>query len=96
MGIREELLKAIEDMREEELEAVWDYVRLLREPEEAEPTAEEREAIARGEYVKWDDFKQELLRDEDFKAEVEALESDYRFVRSTIPDRLSRAAKRKS
>ena len=46
MGIREELIKAIEGMGEEELEAVWDYVRLLREPEEAGSTAEERKAIA--------------------------------------------------
>ena len=64
MGIREELLKAIEGMGEEELEAVWDYVRLLREPEEVESTAEEREAIFRGraeydrgEYVKWRDIR---------------------------------------
>ncbi|NSW83182.1 MAG: hypothetical protein HPY90_07890 [Syntrophothermus sp.] len=64
MSIREELLKAIEAMSEEDLRAVLDYVRLLQEPEEVEPTEEEREAIARGreeyargEYMKWRGLK---------------------------------------
>jgi len=65
MGIREELIKAIETMDEENLKAVLDYVRLLQEPEEVEPTEEERTAIARGreefargEYVRWRELKQ--------------------------------------
>ncbi|HHY99093.1 MAG TPA: hypothetical protein GX509_10190 [Firmicutes bacterium] len=64
MSIREELIKAIEAMDEENLEAVLDYVRLLQEPEEVEPTEEERTAIARGreefargEYVRWRELK---------------------------------------
>ena len=64
MSIREELIKAIEAMDEENLEAVLDYVRLLQEPEEVEPTEEERtaitrgrEEIARGEYVRWRELK---------------------------------------
>lgn len=64
MSIREELIKAIEAMDEENLEAVLDYVRLLQEPEEVEPTAEERTAIARGreefahgEYARWRELK---------------------------------------
>lgn len=64
MSIREELIKAIKAMKEEELVAVWEYVRLLQEPEEAEPTEEERRALARGreeygrgEYVKWNDIR---------------------------------------
>ncbi len=64
MTVREELLKAIETMNEEELAAVMDYIRLLKEPEEVAPTEEERQAIARGkkeysrgEYAKWHDIK---------------------------------------
>ena len=64
MSVREELIKAIEAMDEESLEAVLDYVRLLQEPEEVEPSAEERaviargrEEFARGEYAKWRELK---------------------------------------
>lgn len=53
-------LRAIETMREEDLEAILDYVRLLQEPEEVEPSEEERRSLARGreeysrgEYVRW-------------------------------------------
>lgn len=64
MSVREELIKAIEALDEESLEAVLDYVRLLQEPEEVEPLAEERAAIARGreefargECAKWRELK---------------------------------------
>jgi len=64
MSIREEIIKAIETLTEEELEAVRDYINFLREPEEVIPTEEEREALVRGreeyergEYVKWRDLK---------------------------------------
>jgi hypothetical protein len=60
MTIRDELLKIIASMSEEELSAVMEYIRFLREPEEVEPTAEElrdvargREEYTRGEYVVW-------------------------------------------
>ncbi len=60
MSVREELMKAIEAMDEESLEAAFDYVRLLQEPEAVEPSAEERavmargrEEFARGECAKW-------------------------------------------
>ena len=61
---REKILKAIEKMKEEDLEGVLDYIYLIQEPEEVEPTKEELEAIkrgqeeyARGDYVKWEDLK---------------------------------------
>lgn len=64
MSIREEIIKAIETLTEEELEAVIDYINFLREPEEVTPTEEEREALARGreeynrgEYARWRDLK---------------------------------------
>lgn len=64
MSIRDELIKAINGMSEEELQAVRDYINLLREPEEVEPTDEELEALTkgraefeRGEYVRWRDIK---------------------------------------
>ncbi|KUK11900.1 MAG: Uncharacterized protein XD51_1184 [Moorella sp. 60_41] len=64
MSIREEIIRAIETLTEEELEAVRDYISFLREPEEVIPTEEEREALVRGreeykrgEYVKWRDLK---------------------------------------
>lgn len=65
MSIREELIRAINELSEEELQAVWDYVNFLRESEEVEPTNEELEALARGraefergEYVEWRHLKQ--------------------------------------
>ena len=64
MTIREELLEAIEGMADEDLTAIFDYVRFLKEPEEIEPTEEERIAIskgreeyAKGEYLKWQEIK---------------------------------------
>ncbi|OPX20581.1 MAG: hypothetical protein BZ151_03310 [Desulfobacca sp. 4484_104] len=60
MTVREEIIKALDALPEEALEAVLQYVKFIQEPEEVEPTAEELEAIAKGEkafakgeYVSW-------------------------------------------
>ena len=64
MNIREEIIKALDNLSEESLEGVLEYVKFIQEPEEVEPTEEELKAIARGEeayakgvYVKWRDIK---------------------------------------
>jgi hypothetical protein len=64
MTLRDELFKIIADMSEEELSAVMEYIRFLREPEEVEPTADElrdiargREEYPRGEFVVWRSVK---------------------------------------
>jgi len=64
MSVRKDIVELIKVMTEEELEAVRDYIYFLREPEEVEPTEEERKALARGraeyasgEYVRWRDIK---------------------------------------
>jgi hypothetical protein len=64
VSIREDIIRAIEVMTDEELEAIMDYINFLREPEQVEPTKEERKALARGrdeyargEYVRWRDIK---------------------------------------
>ena len=36
--IREKILEAIEKLKDEELEGVLDYIKLIQEPEEIEPT----------------------------------------------------------
>jgi hypothetical protein len=67
MNIREEIIKTLDTLREEELEGVLDYIRFIQEPEEVEPTAEEiaiiargKEEIARGEVMPWRDIKSKL------------------------------------
>ncbi|MCX6089142.1 MAG: hypothetical protein NTX88_01945 [Candidatus Atribacteria bacterium] len=62
--IREKVLKAIEKLKEEELEGVLDYINLIQEPEEVEPTEEEKEAIRqgredhqKGDFIKWEDLR---------------------------------------
>jgi len=67
MNIREEIIKTLDTLREEDLEGVLDYIRFIQEPEEVEPTAEEiaiiargKEEIARGEVMPWRDIKGEL------------------------------------
>jgi hypothetical protein len=68
MNIKEELIKAINNLPEEALEGVLDYVRFIQEPEEVEPTEDELRAIARGqeeyakgEYVLWRDIKTDAV-----------------------------------
>ena len=46
--IREKILEAIEKLKDEELEGVLAYIKLIQEPEEIEPTQEEKEAIKQG------------------------------------------------
>ena len=67
MNIREEIIKNLDTLREEDLEGVLDYIRFIQEPEEVEPTEGELKAIAqgedayaKGEYVRWRDIKGEL------------------------------------
>jgi hypothetical protein len=70
MNIREEIIKTLDTLREEDLEGVLDYIRFIQEPEEVEPTAEEvaiiargKEEIASGDLVDWRDLKKELEKD---------------------------------
>lgn len=60
--IREKILEAIEKLKDEELEGVMDYIKLIQEPEEIEPTQEEKEAIKqgredfqKGDFIRWKD-----------------------------------------
>ena len=66
MNIREEIIRNLDTLREEDLEGVLDYIRFIQEPEEVEPTAEEianiargKAEIAKGEVVWWRDIKSE-------------------------------------
>jgi len=68
MNIREELNKVLDSLPEDSLEAVLEYARFIQEPEEVEPSEEERQAIAkgkeeiaRGEVVRWRDIKKNAL-----------------------------------
>jgi hypothetical protein len=68
MNIREEIAKALDTLSDEALEGVLEYVRFIQEPEEVEPTGEERtaiargkEEIARGKVVRWRDIKKNVL-----------------------------------
>ena len=67
MNLREEIIKSLNNLSEDALEGVLEYIRFIQEPEEVEPTAEEvaaiargKEEIARGEVVRWRDLKKEL------------------------------------
>ena len=62
--IREKILEAIEKLKDEELEGVLAYIKLIQEPEEIEPTQEEKEAIKqgredfqKGDFIIWKSFK---------------------------------------
>jgi hypothetical protein len=68
MSIREEINKVLNTLPEESLEAVLEYVRFIKEPEEVEPTEAEKKAIGRGrqeyaegEYVSWRDLKTDAV-----------------------------------
>lgn len=67
MNLREEIIKSLNNLSEDSLEGVLEYIRFIQEPEEVEPTAEEvaaiargKREIARGEVVRWRDLKKEL------------------------------------
>ena len=68
MNLREEIIKSLNNLSEEALEGVLEYIRFIQEPEEVEPTAEElkaiakgEEAYAKGEYVRWRDVKTDAV-----------------------------------
>jgi hypothetical protein len=70
MNIREEIIKSLNNLSEDDLEGVLEYIRFIQEPEEVEPTEEERAIIARGkeeiasgDLVDWRDLKKELEKD---------------------------------
>ncbi|MGA7564238.1 MAG: hypothetical protein WBW55_13610 [Desulfobaccales bacterium] len=67
MNLREEIIKSLNTLSEEDLEGVWENINFIQEPGEVEPTAEEvaaisrgKQEIARGEVVRWRDLKKEL------------------------------------
>jgi hypothetical protein len=67
MNLREEIIKSLNNLSEDALEGVLEYIRFIQEPEEVEPTSEEvaaiargKQEIARGEVVRWRDLKKEL------------------------------------
>ncbi|AEB09535.1 hypothetical protein [Desulfobacca acetoxidans] len=68
MNIREEINKVLDTLPEDSLEAVLEYARYIREPEEVEPTEGEmkaitrgKEEIARGEVVRWRDIRKNAI-----------------------------------
>ena len=63
MNIREEIIKNMDTLREEDLEGVLDYIRVIQEPEAVEPTAEEIAIIARGKGHRDIRFKPNLIVD---------------------------------
>jgi hypothetical protein len=67
MSTREEIIKNLDNLSEDALEGVLEYIRFIQEPEEVEPTAEEEAAIAkgkqeiaRGEVLRWRDLRKNL------------------------------------
>lgn len=68
MNLREEIIKSLNNLSEDALEGVLEYIRFIQEPDEVEPTAEELKAIAKGEvayakgeYVRWRDVKTDAV-----------------------------------
>lgn len=68
MSTREEIIKNLDTLSEDDLEGVLEYIRFIQEPEEVEPTEEESKAIAegeeaysKGEYVRWRDVKTDAV-----------------------------------
>ena len=62
--IKERIVKVLDQLPPESLEGVLEYIEFIREPEEVTPTADELEAIKRGEeeynrgeFVRWRDIK---------------------------------------
>jgi hypothetical protein len=67
MNIREEIIKNLDTLSEDDLEGVLEYIRFIQEPEEVEPTAEDaaaiargKQEIARGEVLSWRDIRKKL------------------------------------
>ncbi len=67
MNLREEIIKSLNNLSEEDLEGVLEYINFIQEPEEVEATEDEIAAIARGEeeyrrgeFVSWRDIKKEI------------------------------------
>jgi len=67
MNLRKEIIKSLNNLSDEALEGVLEYIRFIQEPEEVEPTGEDLKAIAKGEeaygngeYANWWDIKREL------------------------------------
>jgi hypothetical protein len=60
MNIREEINKILENLPDEDLEGVLEYIRFIQEPEEVAVIARGKEEIARGEVVSCRDIKKEL------------------------------------
>jgi hypothetical protein len=67
MNLREEIIKSLNNLSEEDLEGVLEYINFIQEPEEVEPAEDELAAIARGEeeyrrgeFVRWRDIKKEM------------------------------------
>jgi hypothetical protein len=68
MKLREEIIKSLDNLSQDALEGVLEYIRFIQEPEEVEPTEEEvkaiakgEEAYAKGEYVRWRDVKTDAV-----------------------------------
>jgi hypothetical protein len=68
MNLREEIIKNLNNLSEEDLEGVLEYINFIQEPEEVEATEEElraiakgEEAYAKGEYVRWRDVKTDAV-----------------------------------
>ena len=68
MDIREKIIKSLNNLSEDALEGVLEYIRFIQEPKEVEPTEEELKAIeegeksyAKSEYVRWRDVKTDAI-----------------------------------
>jgi hypothetical protein len=62
--IKEQIVSALDKLPPESLEDVLGYIQFIQEPEEVTPTADDLEAIrrgeeeyGRGEYIRWKDMK---------------------------------------
>jgi len=65
--IKDRIIKALDSLPPESLEGVLEYVQFIAEPEAVEATADELEAIRRGdeeyrkgEYIRWRDLKRDV------------------------------------
>jgi hypothetical protein len=65
--IKEQIVQTLDKLPPESLEGVLEYVQFIAEPETVEATADELEAIRRGdkeyrkgEYVRWRDLKRDV------------------------------------
>ncbi len=65
--IKERIIEALDNLPAESLEGVLEYIQFIAEPETVKATAEELEAIRRGdeeyqkgEYTRWRDLKRDI------------------------------------